>query len=94
LGYTNRHADGNCHTNCNGYIYSNPDSNSYKYSNGDCNCNHNAYGDAYRYGETYTNPKDRSYTKSSADARAAPVASKVDLLAGKVFRAQPTRLLL
>ena len=54
------HSDayGNCDSNCH----------SHSYSNGDCN--RNAYGHTYRYRQTYTNPKDRSYAKSSANARA------------------------
>ena len=58
----------------------------------DTNCNRNGYGHTYCHCETYTNPKDRSYAKSSANARTAPVASKVDLLGERVFRTQPTRL--
>jgi hypothetical protein len=45
--------------------FSNP--NRDRYADRDCNGDSNTHG----YGETYTNPEDRSHVKSSADARAS-----------------------
>ena len=46
------------------------------YSNAYSHCKSNAYGHTYGYDQTYTNPKDRSYAKGSADAPTAPMTLK------------------